>query len=157
MGSGRGKTRRAQSSSRAYCDHQPWHAFVANHHLESEKLVEYYLGEYPLSSANRRLSGLEVEAVIRELYSDFAELGALVFPPGVNAADYQLSVREDLAVPKRRLLSDDPSRLYIRDLRHGTEAVAIPHVRSSLYEITLGEWQITNIMDLITRTIAEMK
>jgi hypothetical protein len=152
MGSGRGKTRRVQSTRKPYCDPTIWEAFVAEHGISDEKILEYYLGDYPIPHSQRRLSGEEVERVMRELWSDWAATGALSFPAGGTASDYELVVREDAPIPD----GNDHSRLYLREISSGAEDVAIVHARNQLGDFTLGDWKTTNLIQLITRALMGM-
>src|ERR1039458_6030892 len=97
MGSGQGKSRRAQSAQGARSLHPirydgvRWAEFLQSINLKEMTLFEYYsykIQTFPFVALADR------EEVIRELFHDAVDVGALTLPGSYQAQDFDFSVSE---------------------------------------------------------------
>src|ERR1035437_10063811 len=125
MGSGRGKTRRTQTSGEASVrsvlaarqrmlqnsvDSVAWDNFVSSQGLETTSLAKYYLKAEP---AGKQLSRAELEEILHELFQDFVAAGAVSLPPGASVGDFSFVIRDEEGPLKEGL--------YMADKRSGKE------------------------------------
>ena len=93
MGSGKGRTRRAQATSFAKqgqevtWDVDKWNEFVDGETMKNVMVDEYYLSKGAMESALENY-GL----VFSELFADAVAVGAIVLPDGVNVDDFRFVV-----------------------------------------------------------------
>jgi hypothetical protein len=97
-------------------DEEIWAEFVTRQGLDQQTLPEYYLGKEDAVTLGER------QRIIWELFQDFVQVGALQLPPGNRIEDYDLSLREEVAIDGRRV-----EALYVRDARNGSEKTLIPN------------------------------
>jgi hypothetical protein len=97
MGSGKGKTRRAQSTEpkshpqAATCDKDKWYEFINSSQLKNVQVYEYYFKnseepDFLDTDADR-------EKVIKELFADFVAVGAITLPSKYDVADFEFKTR----------------------------------------------------------------
>ena len=92
MGSGRGKTRRVQSSAglaaqaipHLLFDKGEWDEFVDGHDLVFVNLYEYYLGR-----PGNHIDSSETKKVMDELFADAVAVGAIVLPDDYGVDDFE--------------------------------------------------------------------
>src|ERR1035437_5318841 len=92
MGSGKGKTRRAQAIkfddldavAEATSDRNKWSKFVEAGHLKGVKIYQYYLGD----ASRKAYSDVAREKLTRELFIDAVAVGALTLPAKYSAEDF---------------------------------------------------------------------
>ena len=89
MGSGKGRTRRAQSmgifNPITKNQSEQWETFVHENGIADLGLYEYYLGKTPLirTPAN-------YEKILTELFSDLVAIGIIALPKSCEASDFSL-------------------------------------------------------------------
>lgn len=92
MGTGRGKSSRVRTATRATTkplttyDAAKWEMFVHENGLEKLNLYKYYLGH----NAQHVYTCDERTRIIQELFIDLVEAGALTLPSGYKAEDFEL-------------------------------------------------------------------
>jgi hypothetical protein len=98
VGSGRGKSRRAQAvavpssqaTSGATWDVNEWRKFVIDRGINQVSLYEYYLGrEHDINCDDS-----EYSKVAQELFCDAVEVGAITLPANYDADDFLLEVND---------------------------------------------------------------
>ena len=106
MGSGRGRTRRAQATTttaRASIMVEKWQDFVEEQAITNTRLADYYGVSFKKSSiaaspnpGNMPKHDLwrAQEQMATEFFRDLVELGAFIFPPGVSVDDISFKVEE---------------------------------------------------------------
>src|ERR1017187_8346567 len=95
MGSGKGKTRRAQAVARPTkpkvkaAVHHPekWEEFIRAAGLEDVKVYDYYLGQ----RSSHSNSNLERSRVATELFEDAVAVGAIVLPKPYVIGDFKVA------------------------------------------------------------------
>ena len=96
MGAGKGKAKRAQSTTppvtaEAIAGYpKAWSKFVEEGGLASVRLHQYYLG-----SAPRPLTREHYNKLLNELFSDGVAVGAIVLPDAYNAEDFEFKVNPE--------------------------------------------------------------
>src|ERR1022692_3387271 len=115
MGSGKGRTRRTQSS--IYTDSPPvadfqmakWDEFINGIGVRNVKLRQYYLG-----GATRKLTFEDCGKLITELFVDAVTSGALTLPPPRKPEEFEFCVVDELNSQKQMevRLVDSGGRLY---------------------------------------------
>ena len=98
MGSGRGKTRRAQSATAdevartaQYEATIAWRKFTENQEIADTKLAEYY-GLGAGSFRSLRASRLSVAYLAEEFFHDLVAIGIIALPPGRSSAEINFRV-----------------------------------------------------------------
>ena len=108
MGSGRGKTRRAQQVQHATdsapgafthmtVDEEKWDNFTRNCDLANLGIYNYYLGQKaPLTIFQvQELAADEHMKIVRELFADAVSVGAITLPEPYKAEDFELQPSPD--------------------------------------------------------------
>src|ERR1035437_2239014 len=93
MGSGRGKTRRAQVVGGArptLPSLQKWRTFVDQGRLKNIALGDYYLGAEPAT-----VGAPEFEVIVRELCRDAVSVGAITLPPSMQIEDLAFKIENN--------------------------------------------------------------
>jgi hypothetical protein len=95
MGSGKGRTRRAQvSTAPAFSgvssfQRGKWNNFVFSNGLDSITLRQYYL-----SNASHQITNKDYEVVVSELFADAVTVGAVVLPEPYEVDDFQIEISD---------------------------------------------------------------